>query len=193
MTPDGSTDAPTDARCLASRSPAVPLKPKSTKSATFAIVSGGQTGVDRAALDAALEFGIPARGWCPRGRRAEDGRIPARYPLRETPSSAYRARTRRNVLDADATLLLTAGPLSGGTAYTLHVAERCGCSYLVVDVEKPVDAAAVADWIRQQAVGVLNVAGPRESQRPGIHARALTLLREVLDRLQSSTAGAVPT
>src|SRR6266571_9073801 len=79
------------------------------------IVSGGQTGVDRAALDVALELGIPCGGWCPRGRRAEDGIIPERYPLIETPTTAYPQRTERNVRDSDGTLVLTVGRADGGT------------------------------------------------------------------------------
>ena len=76
------------------------------------IISGGQTGVDRAALDVALDAGLPCGGWCPRGRRAEDGPIVAQYPLMETDSPDYQMRTRRNVEDADATLILTLGPLA---------------------------------------------------------------------------------
>src|SRR5947209_11260398 len=85
------------------------------------IVSGGQTGVDRAALDVALELGLPCGGWCPKGRRSEGGRIPERYPLRETTSAAYPARTRRNVLYSDGTLVLTNGPPTGGTALTIEL------------------------------------------------------------------------
>src|SRR5436305_1193025 len=85
----------------------------------FTIFSGGQTGVDRAALDVALELGIPCSGWCPRGRRAEDGTIPPRYPLQETRSLAYPVRTRWNVRDSDGTLILTRGRPDRGTALTI--------------------------------------------------------------------------
>mgnify|MGYP003793290687 CR=1 FL=1 len=86
------------------------------------IVSGGQTGVDRAALDVAMQLGIPVGGWCPRGRRAEDGRIPDSYPLREASSVNYAKRTELNVRDSDGTLILSGGPLTGGTALTESLA-----------------------------------------------------------------------
>ena len=94
---------------------------------------GGQTGVDRAALDVAIELGIPRGGWCPKGRRAEDGVIAKHYPLRETPSTDYRERTRRNVRDADGTLIVTADELRGGTALTRAFAEKLRRPCLVVD------------------------------------------------------------
>ena len=87
------------------------------------IVSGGQTGVDRAALDVALELGIPCGGWCPRGRRAEDGALSARYPLMETPSDDYVQRTTWNIRDSDGTLILTRGEPTGGTAQTALICE----------------------------------------------------------------------
>nr|WP_305800882.1 putative molybdenum carrier protein [Thiolapillus sp.] len=90
------------------------------------IISGGQTGVDRAALDVALELGLRCGGWCPKGRLALDGPLDERYPLKETESADYSVRTRLNVRDADATLILNCGELSGGTAYTLRVAEELG-------------------------------------------------------------------
>src|SRR5512134_3746342 len=98
------------------------------------VVSGGQTGVDRAALDAALALGLPCGGWCPRGRRAEDGAIPLHYPLRETPTARYPQRTEWNVRDSDGTLILTRGRPRGGTAYTISVARRLGRPLLVVDL-----------------------------------------------------------
>ncbi len=149
------------------------------------IRSGGQTGVDRAALDAAIALGIPRAGWVPKGRRAEDGVIPERYSgLRETPTADYADRTERNVRDADATLILSAGPPAGGTAYTLEVAKRLGRPVLVIDLipSGPLPADRVRSWLASfSRPPMLNVAGPRESQAPGIHTLALDLLLAALE------------
>jgi hypothetical protein len=146
------------------------------------IVSGGQTGVDRAALDVALSLGIPRGGWCPRGRRAEDGAIPAQYPLMETPTDDYPERTERNVCDSDGTLVLTRGVPDRGTALTVRLANRHKKLLYVVDLaaQAPDEAARVRTWLAQQAIDVLNVAGPRESSQAGIHAEASTFLFAVL-------------
>jgi hypothetical protein len=140
------------------------------------IVSGGQTGVDRAGLDAAMALGIDSGGWCPKGRRAEDGVIPARYVLRETPTADYRQRTEWNVRDSGATLILTRGEPTGGTALTQRLADAYGKPCLVVDLQTDPDAHAVRSWIAASRIGVLNVAGPRESGCPGIGAQATTFL-----------------
>ena len=132
------------------------------------IVSGGQTGVDRGALEAAIELQVPHGGWCPKGRLAEDGRIPARYRLRETDSGQYHVRTRQNVLDCDATLILYRGLLSGGTELTLRLAEQSGKPNLVVDLDADPSPQDVRNWLQEHGVEVLNVAGPRESLNPGI-------------------------
>lgn len=143
------------------------------------IVSGGQTGVDRAALDVALSLGLPCGGWVPHGRRAEDGRLPAHYPMREAATAAYPQRTRLNVRDSDATLILTRGAPAGGTAFTIACAKRLGRPCLLVDLTSP-HLDAVRGWLRDHAVRVLNVAGPRESSAPGIAAEAAAVLRAVL-------------
>src|SRR5262249_2795797 len=145
------------------------------------IRSGGQTGVDRAALDVALELGLPCGGWCPRGRRAEDGPIDPRYPLQETPWHGYPQRTEWNVRDSDGTLVLTRGAPDRGTALTIELAKRYRKPHLVLDLSDQPDAAAAAvrTWTEQNGVRALNVAGPRESSRPGIHAEAVSFLREV--------------
>lgn len=144
------------------------------------ILSGGQTGVDRAALDAALACGLSHGGWCPRGRLAEDGAIPESYRLTETCSAGYKERTRRNVQETGATLILNLGPLSSGTALTRQFARREGKPCLVVDLDAPQSPEFVRAWIESTGATALNVAGPSESKRPGIHARALAYLSLVL-------------
>jgi len=144
------------------------------------IVSGGQAGVDRAALDAALALGVPCGGWCPKGRKAEDGPIPARYPLTETPSDDYAQRTEWNVRDSDGTLILTDGKLSGGSAQTVEIAKRVGKPYLVVELNGTEQPAAVRAWVVARGITVLNVAGPRESKSPGIYERSAAFLRKAL-------------
>jgi hypothetical protein len=147
------------------------------------IVSGGQTGVDRAALDVAIARGVPHGGWCPRGRRAEDGRIPDRYALREHDSPTYADRTDQNVVDSDATLVLTIGPPQGGTALTVQLAARHRRPCLVVDLEDPTTPASVGAWLGAHDVRILNVAGPRESTRPGIHDEAAAYLERMIDTI----------
>ena len=153
-------------------------KHNQVKSPALTIVSGGQTGVDRGALDAAIALGIPHGGRCPRGRLAEDGRIPSRYRLAESHSPLYRVRTEENVLDGDATLILARGPLTGGTRLTRHLARKHGKPCLVVDLTAA-DPEPVRRWLAAQAVSKLNVAGPRESQSPGIAAAARQFLVEL--------------
>ena len=144
------------------------------------LISGGQTGVDRAALEAARMLGVPIGGWCPAGGWAEDLTEPpgvrGLFPeLRETPSSDPAQRTEWNVRDSDATLVLTRGGVrSPGTAATVEIAARLERPHLVVDVGAPV---IVEGWLRQLGRGiVLNVAGPRESQAPGIGRDARAML-----------------
>ncbi len=149
------------------------------------IVSGGQTGVDRGALDAAITLGIPHGGWCPRGRLAEDGVIPPQYQLRETGTARYFFRTRQNVADSSGTLILCRSlPLQGGTELTYRCAQRLAKPCLIVDLSlDPTQDEAVDQvrcWIRDERLHVLNVAGPRESSTPGIAAQACQFLVNLL-------------
>jgi hypothetical protein len=148
------------------------------------LISGGQSGVDRAALDAALELGVPCGGWCPRGRKAEDGPIPERYPLTETPRGGYSQRTRWNVRDANGTLILTWGAPTGGTLLTFDVCRRTGKPHFVHDLADPGDQAAAVRtaraWLANLPGGVLNVAGPRASENSAVYERARTFVRGLL-------------
>jgi hypothetical protein len=144
------------------------------------IVSGGQTGVDRAALDVARELGLPCGGWCPKGRRAEDGPIDARYPLQETPGDGYPQRTEWNVRDSDGTLILTRGEPDRGTRLTAELAQRYGKPLLVLDLAEEPDTAKVRAWVEEHRIQVLNVAGPRASSCPGIYDQAARFLRKLL-------------
>lgn len=153
------------------------------------IVSGGQSGVDRAALDVALALSLPCGGWCPRGRKAEDGRIPDRYPLRETTTSHYPQRTEWNVLTSDGTLILTRGPVTGGTALTAATAAWIAKPCLVVDLDRRPSAPKVRAWAKAHGIRVLNVAGPRESTSPGVYALAAKFLRTLLAPLRRTVRG----
>ena len=140
------------------------------------IISGGQTGADRAGLDVGLALNIPVGGWCPQGRRAEDGPIPSRYPLVETPERNYQTRTRRNVEDSDGTLILNRGQLDGGTALTVKLARQMGKPCLIVALEEGIEQEAFQAWLDANQIAVLNVAGPRESKRPGVYDAACRCL-----------------
>ncbi len=144
------------------------------------IISGGQTGVDRAGLEAALRVGIPHGGYCPKGRRAEDGVIPDKYLLTELPERNYKVRTERNIIESDGTLVINQGPLKGGTLLTVRLAKKHKKPVLVVQLEQH-DLAEVHLWGNQNKVKVVNIAGPRESGREGgIFDSAYSFLLEIL-------------
>lgn len=151
------------------------------------IVSGGQTGADRGGLDAAIELGLEQGGWCPKGRRAEDGAIPQKYALAETSSEDYSVRTLKNVLDSDGTVILTlSGPPEpqSGTALTAEYCRQNGKPLLLIDLS--LDAAktrrALRAWLKAHSIQSLNVAGPRESSAPGIQTAARDFLISALPR-----------
>lgn len=148
------------------------------------IVSGGQTGADRAALDVALACGLAIGGWVPKGRLAEDGQVPARYTgLREADSADPAVRTRLNVRDSDATLIVSHGPLAGGSLRTADETLRARRPLLHLDLARLAPDAAAArlgEWLTALRPAVLNVAGPRASEDPAIGAAVGALLRAVL-------------
>jgi hypothetical protein len=154
----------------------------------FSIVSGGQTGVDRGALDAALQAGVPCGGWCPADCMAEDGVIAACYGLLPLPQGGYAERTRRNVVDSDATLILYFGEIEGGTALTADCCEKQGRPLLLINAQatKPEQAAEGArDFVVGNAVQRLNVAGPRASKEPAAHAYAIAAVSRMLQLLET--------
>lgn len=159
------------------------------------IVSGGETGVDRGALDAAIALDIPHGGWCPKGRRAEDGRIPAKYKLQETSSRNHLNQTARNVYDSDATLIFTLGTVSGGTKKTVEIARARGKDFYVCNLKSASPAQAVqsiSTWLNNQieqhkqvtpaAPFNLNVAGPRASRQPRLQKAATRILTQALSQ-----------
>lgn len=132
------------------------------------VVSGGQTGVDRGGLEAAMAIGLEHGGWCPKGRIAEDGTIPPEYDLTESRSPDYWVRTEQNVVDSDGTLILYRDKLTGGTKFTQKMAKKHAKPFCLVDMNSDWDQAEVRDWLSEQQIVILNVAGPRESSQPGI-------------------------
>ena len=149
------------------------------------IISGGQTGADRGGLDAAIDLGIPHGGWCPKGRRAEDGSIPMKYDLQETDSTEYLERTERNVLASQGTAVFTIGTPTAGSALTIQYAERHRKPFLHLDLQEvPADhaAARLRAWIKKNDISILNVAGSRDSLAAG--------LEKLVHKIVSSAFGA---
>jgi uncharacterized membrane protein len=147
------------------------------------IVSGGQTGADRAALDAAIELDIPHGGWIPKGRKTEDGTLPEKYQLQEMPTGSYAARTEQNVIDSDGTLIVSHGKLNGGSAKTRRLAKKHKHPWMHVDLEKTTFFKAAMDvrnWVEKNQIKVLNVAGPRGSKDPEIYADTKKLLTLII-------------
>jgi hypothetical protein len=162
------------------------------------IISGGQTGVDRAALDFAIKFDLPHGGWIVKGRRAEDGVLPEKYMLQEIPESSYPRRTLKNVVESDGTLLISRGPLTGGSDYTRKMAISRDRPYLHIDLSQTSAfqaAEKIRNWLMAEKIEILNVAGPRRSKDPKIYSAVLDLLEtafflEIIDTNMPGAAGA---
>jgi Circularly permutated YpsA SLOG family len=151
------------------------------------IISGGQTGADRAALDFALAHGIPHGGWCPKGRLAEDGLIGPQYQLKDTPSADYAQRTKWNVHDSDATIIFSLNArLAGGTLKTLEFAHQYGKPLLHVCYSETDTSAKLKSFLEHHSVRLLNIAGPRESEEPGIYEFVKCMLEELFIQPRSA-------
>lgn len=144
------------------------------------IISGGQTGADQAALDFAIERKIPHGGWIPKGRLTERGHLSQKYQLKETNSSSYEERTKRNVLEADATVIFCYDQLFGGSLLTLLIAQNRQRIVKVIEIRsKEPPASEVRRWLIENQVRVLNVAGPRASMTPQIYDAVIGYLNEL--------------
>lgn len=153
------------------------------------IVSGGQTGVDRGALDAALASGVPCGGWCPEGRLDENGRIPERYPLTELPGGGFHERTIKNVQDSDGTLILYFTEPRGGTGTTLDACVECGKPHCLLDGSQLTSEQAAelaARFVREHDIRILNVAGPRASEEVGAYTFALQVVSGLIRHLRGA-------
>jgi hypothetical protein len=145
------------------------------------IVSGGQTGADRAALDWAISRNIPHGGWCPRGRLAEDGTIPCRYNLQEMPTKNYPKRTEQNVVDSDGTVIFTIKPLlTGGSMRTAEFAVEHHKPLLHLHAHETDSGKKLTDFVTQNQIKTLNVAGPRASGEPAIGEFVTAVLDETI-------------
>ena len=147
------------------------------------LVAGGQTGADRAALDVAIEMGLPHGGWVPKGRLAEDGPVPDKYHLQEMRTTSYPKRTEQNILDSDGTLIVSHGKLTGGSQLTMSMAYKHNKPWIHVDLKimaYPDAVVTIRDWIDREMVKVLNVAGPRASKDPQIYQGVKELLEKTL-------------
>jgi hypothetical protein len=154
------------------------------------IISGGQTGVDRAALDVALKRGIDAGGWCPAGRLDEFGRIPDRYPLKELDRGGFTERTLQNVKDSEGTVIIYPGQLSGGTEQTVRFCAQEQRSHDLIDASTmsvKEAAQAISDLVRENKIDILNVAGPRQSEWADGYDYAFRALDEFLELITSKS------
>ncbi len=147
------------------------------------IISGGQTGVDRAALDFAIKNSIRCGGWCPKGRKAEDGIIPLHYPLKETASEDYESRTIMNVKRSDGTLIIFNKNPDNGTLLTIKTAEELGKEIFIQDVSKDHQKRDFQKWLKDNNIEILNIAGPREKNETGIYEQSMTVLGVLFEKI----------
>lgn len=160
------------------------------------IISGGQSGVDRAALDVAIKLDIPHGGWIPKGRLTENGPLPQNYQLKETSSSNYSERTEKNVMDSDGTLIISRRQLTGGSEYTREMAQKHIRPWLHIDLSKTSAfhaASSINKWISENEVEILNVAGPRASKDPQIYRDTVKIIESVyyLGMVEGNMSGSV--
>ena len=148
------------------------------------IISGGQTGVDQAALDVAIELGIPHGGWIPKGRKTENGALPDKYRLKEIPTSSYAKRTEQNVIDSEGTLIISLGPLTGGSELTHKTAMLHDKPCLHIDLGTLNTVKTVRSWIVHHGIEILNIAGPRASENPEIYDVAAKTLKAVVGKAE---------
>ncbi len=147
------------------------------------IISGGQTGADQGALDAAIKYGLPHGGWIPKGRKTEAGPLPDKYKLNEMPSSSYPKRTEQNVIDSDGTVIITHGELTGGSKLTDKLAEKHYLPCLHIDINKTpafIAASVINAWIEIHKIEILNVAGSRASKDPEIYEDTRYIIQGVI-------------
>lgn len=152
------------------------------------IISGGQTGIDRAALDIALKHGIECGGWCPAGRLDEFGRIPDRYPVQELEAGGFTERTLQNVKDSDGTLVIYPYKVAGGTEQTVRFCIELKRPHQLIDgstISTEDAAKLIADFVLKNKIGILNVAGPRRSEWPEGYDWALRALDSSLNSITS--------
>ena len=150
------------------------------------IISGGQTGADQAALDIAIELGIPYDGWIPKHRITEDGSLPDKYRLKEMPTISYQARTDKNIMESDATLIFSHGQLTGGSKYTLEMGlqYKRPCLHINLDEYNAFQATQeIHTWINEKKIEILNIAGPRASKDSKIYQAVKDIVKAVIKRL----------
>ncbi len=159
------------------------------------IISGGQTGVDRGALDACLVKKFPCGGWCPKGRLAEDGKFDQQYPLEETQESDYKTRTRKNIENSEGTLIISQKKLEGGTLLTFQIANKFNKPVFIVSEEniKETDIFfKIMYWLKRFSVSILNIAGPRKSEWEDGYKNSYYITSILISEIEKYKTGTKP-